>query len=78
MILPLVRACSVGILCGWQFPACLLSWGSALGESHRPAVLQILPEEICTPPDPGLAFVVVECPDEGFIRPVCENATFKR
>ncbi|VFV27607.1 zinc phosphodiesterase elac protein 2 [Lynx pardinus] len=39
---------------------------------------EILPEEICTPPDPGLAFVVVECPDEGFIRPVCENATFKR
>ncbi|XP_025776114.1 zinc phosphodiesterase ELAC protein 2 [Puma concolor] len=39
---------------------------------------EILPEEICTPPDPGLAFVVVECPDEGFIRPVCENATLKR
>ncbi|KAL2765866.1 zinc phosphodiesterase ELAC protein 2 isoform 3 [Daubentonia madagascariensis] len=38
----------------------------------------ILPEEICTPPDPGLAFVVVECPDEGFIQPICENATFKR
>ncbi|XP_004760196.1 zinc phosphodiesterase ELAC protein 2 [Mustela putorius furo] len=39
---------------------------------------EILPEEICTPPDPGLAFVVVECPDEGFIQPLCENATFKR
>ncbi|XP_004416668.1 PREDICTED: zinc phosphodiesterase ELAC protein 2 isoform X3 [Odobenus rosmarus divergens] len=39
---------------------------------------EILPEEICTPPDPGLAFVVVECPDEGFIQPICENATFKR
>uniref|UniRef100_A0A8D1CBJ1 Zinc phosphodiesterase ELAC protein 2 n=1 Tax=Sus scrofa TaxID=9823 RepID=A0A8D1CBJ1_PIG len=38
---------------------------------------EILPEEICTPPDPGVAFVVVECPDEGFIQPVCENATFK-
>lgn len=43
-----------------------------------PVILQILPEEICTPPDPGLAFVVVECPDEGFIQPICENATFKR
>ncbi|KAM9596441.1 zinc phosphodiesterase ELAC protein 2 isoform 1-T1 [Trichechus inunguis] len=39
---------------------------------------EILPEEICTPPDPGLAFVVVECPDEGFIQPICENAAFKR
>ncbi|XP_029782577.1 zinc phosphodiesterase ELAC protein 2 isoform X2 [Suricata suricatta] len=39
---------------------------------------EILPEEICTPPDPGLAFVVVECPDEGFIEPICENATLKR
>ncbi|XP_021561714.1 zinc phosphodiesterase ELAC protein 2 isoform X2 [Carlito syrichta] len=39
---------------------------------------QILPEEICTPPDPGLAFIVVECPDEGFIQPICENVTFKR
>ncbi|XP_049717038.1 zinc phosphodiesterase ELAC protein 2-like [Elephas maximus indicus] len=39
---------------------------------------EILPEEICTPPDPGLAFVVVECPDEGFIQPICENAAFQR
>lgn len=43
-----------------------------------PVILQILPEEICTPPDPGLAFVVVECPDEGFIAPLCENAAFQR
>uniref|UniRef100_F7HZ31 Zinc phosphodiesterase ELAC protein 2 n=1 Tax=Callithrix jacchus TaxID=9483 RepID=F7HZ31_CALJA len=39
---------------------------------------EILPEELCTPPDPGAAFVVVECPDEGFIQPICENATFQR
>ncbi|XP_006901872.1 PREDICTED: zinc phosphodiesterase ELAC protein 2 [Elephantulus edwardii] len=39
---------------------------------------EILPEEICTPPDPGLAFVVVECPDEGFIQSICENAAFRR
>ncbi|XP_057572020.1 zinc phosphodiesterase ELAC protein 2 isoform X2 [Hippopotamus amphibius kiboko] len=38
---------------------------------------EILPEEICTPPDPGMAFVVVECPDEGFIQPLCENAAFR-
>ncbi|XP_010613312.1 zinc phosphodiesterase ELAC protein 2 isoform X1 [Fukomys damarensis] len=39
---------------------------------------EILPEELCTPPDPGLAFIVVECPDEGFIQPICDNVTFKR
>lgn len=39
---------------------------------------EIAPEELCTPPDPGVAFIVVECPDEGFIQPVCENDTFKR
>ncbi|XP_039703317.1 zinc phosphodiesterase ELAC protein 2 isoform X2 [Pteropus medius] len=39
---------------------------------------EILPEEICTPPDPSLAFVVVECPDEGFIQPICANTTFQR
>ncbi|XP_049632801.1 zinc phosphodiesterase ELAC protein 2 [Suncus etruscus] len=39
---------------------------------------EILPEEICTPPDPGVAFIVVECPDEGFIQPICESAEFKR
>lgn len=41
-------------------------------------ILQILADELCTPPDPGAAFVVVECPDEGFIQPICENATFQR
>ncbi|XP_008853916.1 zinc phosphodiesterase ELAC protein 2 isoform X3 [Nannospalax galili] len=39
---------------------------------------EIPPEELCTPPEPGLAFIVVECPDEGFIQPICENGTFKR
>ncbi|KAB0367681.1 hypothetical protein FD755_021005 [Muntiacus reevesi] len=38
---------------------------------------EILPEEICTPPDPGIAFIVVECPDEGFIQPLCENTAFR-
>ncbi|XP_045149398.1 zinc phosphodiesterase ELAC protein 2 isoform X1 [Echinops telfairi] len=39
---------------------------------------EILPEEICAPPDPGVAFIVVECPDGGFIQPICENAAFER
>lgn len=39
---------------------------------------EIAAEELCTPPDPGLVFIVVECPDEGFIQPICENDTFKR
>lgn len=43
-----------------------------------PGTSQILPEEICTPPDPGITFIVVECPDEGFIQPLCENTTFRR
>ncbi|XP_040856910.1 zinc phosphodiesterase ELAC protein 2 isoform X2 [Ochotona curzoniae] len=48
------------------------------GESITFEGREISAEELCTPPDPGLAFVVVECPDEGFIQPVCENATLQR
>lgn len=48
------------------------------GESITFEGREILPEELCTPPDPGLAFVVVECPDEGFIQPICENAALQR
>ncbi|XP_044531116.1 zinc phosphodiesterase ELAC protein 2 [Gracilinanus agilis] len=39
---------------------------------------EILPEEVCSPPDPGSVFIVVECPDQGFIDPICENDTFRR
>ncbi|XP_028912871.2 zinc phosphodiesterase ELAC protein 2 [Ornithorhynchus anatinus] len=39
---------------------------------------EILAEEVCTPADPGSAFVVVECPHEGFVEPICENDSFKR
>ncbi|KAH1182653.1 zinc phosphodiesterase ELAC protein 2 isoform X1 [Mauremys mutica] len=39
---------------------------------------EILPEEVCTPPDPGSVFIVVECPHEGFVDAVCENDTFCR
>ncbi|XP_005067677.1 zinc phosphodiesterase ELAC protein 2 isoform X2 [Mesocricetus auratus] len=48
------------------------------GESITHEGREITPEELCTPPDPGLVFIVVECPDEGFIQPICENDTFKR
>ncbi|XP_075759570.1 zinc phosphodiesterase ELAC protein 2 isoform X2 [Pelodiscus sinensis] len=39
---------------------------------------EILPEEVCTPPDPGPVFIVVECPHAGFVDAVCENDTFRR
>ncbi|XP_068932917.1 zinc phosphodiesterase ELAC protein 2 isoform X1 [Petaurus breviceps papuanus] len=39
---------------------------------------EILPEEVCSPPDPGSVFIVVECPDQGFVEPICENDTFRR
>ncbi|XP_001373514.3 zinc phosphodiesterase ELAC protein 2 isoform X4 [Monodelphis domestica] len=39
---------------------------------------EIFPEEVCSPPDPGSVFIVVECPDQGFIEPICENDTFRR
>uniref|UniRef100_A0A8C0HD13 ribonuclease Z n=1 Tax=Chelonoidis abingdonii TaxID=106734 RepID=A0A8C0HD13_CHEAB len=39
---------------------------------------EILPEEVCTSPDPGSVFIVVECPHEGFVDAVCENDTFRR
>lgn len=59
-------------------PRCACGAGAAQREHHNPLTLQILAEEICTPPDPGLTFVVVECPDKGFIQPICENAAFQR
>ncbi|KAJ1130776.1 hypothetical protein NDU88_009124 [Pleurodeles waltl] len=39
---------------------------------------EIFPEEVCTPTDPGPAFIVVDCPNEDFVDPLCENDTFKR
>ncbi|EMP23706.1 Zinc phosphodiesterase ELAC protein 2 [Chelonia mydas] len=41
-------------------------------------ICKILPEEVCTPPDPGPVFIVVECPHEGFVDAVCENDMFRR
>uniref|UniRef100_A0A7M4F001 Zinc phosphodiesterase ELAC protein 2 n=1 Tax=Crocodylus porosus TaxID=8502 RepID=A0A7M4F001_CROPO len=39
---------------------------------------EILPEEICSPPDPSSIFIVIECPHEGFVDAICENDTFQR
>ncbi|XP_067403847.1 zinc phosphodiesterase ELAC protein 2 isoform X2 [Emydura macquarii macquarii] len=39
---------------------------------------EIRPEEVCTPPEPGPVFIVVECPHEGFVDAICENETFRR
>ncbi|XP_041075596.1 zinc phosphodiesterase ELAC protein 2-like [Polyodon spathula] len=41
-------------------------------------VCKILPGEVCTPADPGPAFIVVECPNEDFIEAVCNNELLKR
>lgn len=40
--------------------------------------LQLHPEELCTPTDPGPVFIVLECPHEGFVDALCENETFRR
>ncbi|KYO45015.1 zinc phosphodiesterase ELAC protein 2 [Alligator mississippiensis] len=39
---------------------------------------EILPEEVCSPPDPGPIFIVIECPHEGFVDAICANDTFQR
>ncbi|XP_034151540.1 zinc phosphodiesterase ELAC protein 2 isoform X2 [Esox lucius] len=39
---------------------------------------EIRPEEVCTPTDPGPAFIVVECPSEEFVQPVCNNQQLSR
>uniref|UniRef100_A0A670YQ75 Zinc phosphodiesterase ELAC protein 2 n=1 Tax=Pseudonaja textilis TaxID=8673 RepID=A0A670YQ75_PSETE len=39
---------------------------------------EILAEELCTPPEPSVVFIVLECPHEGFIDAVCENSTLLR
>uniref|UniRef100_A0A9J8BK35 Zinc phosphodiesterase ELAC protein 2 n=1 Tax=Cyprinus carpio carpio TaxID=630221 RepID=A0A9J8BK35_CYPCA len=36
---------------------------------------EIRPEELCTPADPGPVFIVVDCPSEDFIQPLCTNHT---
>uniref|UniRef100_A0A8C3KH48 Zinc phosphodiesterase ELAC protein 2 n=1 Tax=Calidris pygmaea TaxID=425635 RepID=A0A8C3KH48_9CHAR len=48
------------------------------GESITFEGRELFPEELCTPADPGPVFIVLECPHEGFVDAVCENATFRR
>uniref|UniRef100_A0A8B9CQ05 Zinc phosphodiesterase ELAC protein 2 n=1 Tax=Anser brachyrhynchus TaxID=132585 RepID=A0A8B9CQ05_9AVES len=48
------------------------------GESITFEGRELSPEELCTPPDPGPVFIVLECPHEGFVDAVCENETFRR
>uniref|UniRef100_A0A8C7P1D3 Zinc phosphodiesterase ELAC protein 2 n=1 Tax=Oncorhynchus mykiss TaxID=8022 RepID=A0A8C7P1D3_ONCMY len=38
---------------------------------------EIQPEEVCTPTDPGPAFIVVECPSEEFVQPICIDQQLK-
>uniref|UniRef100_A0A673XFY1 Zinc phosphodiesterase ELAC protein 2 n=1 Tax=Salmo trutta TaxID=8032 RepID=A0A673XFY1_SALTR len=39
---------------------------------------EIHPEEVCTPTDPGPAFIVVECPSEEFVQPICIHQQLSR
>ncbi|XP_062342168.1 zinc phosphodiesterase ELAC protein 2 [Osmerus eperlanus] len=39
---------------------------------------EIQPEEVCTPTDPGLVFLVVECPSGEFLQPLCSNQQLAR
>ncbi|KAJ7989460.1 hypothetical protein DPEC_G00304780 [Dallia pectoralis] len=39
---------------------------------------EIHPEQVCTPTDPGPAFIVVECPSEEFVQPICTNQQLSR
>ncbi|NXY17827.1 RNZ2 protein, partial [Atrichornis clamosus] len=48
------------------------------GESITFEGRELLPEELCTPTDPGPVFLVLECPHEGFVDAVCENETLRR
>ncbi|XP_030646076.1 zinc phosphodiesterase ELAC protein 2 isoform X2 [Chanos chanos] len=39
---------------------------------------EIRPEEVCTPIDPGPVFLVVDCPSEEFVQPLCTNHLLSR
>ncbi|XP_063148646.1 zinc phosphodiesterase ELAC protein 2 [Candoia aspera] len=39
---------------------------------------EILAEELCTPAEPSIVFIILECPHEGFIDAVCKNSTLLR
>ncbi|XP_049600942.1 zinc phosphodiesterase ELAC protein 2 [Syngnathus scovelli] len=39
---------------------------------------EIRPEQVCTPTDPGPVFVIVECPSEEFVGPLCDSQPISR
>ncbi|KAI4880745.1 hypothetical protein NFI96_022140, partial [Prochilodus magdalenae] len=39
---------------------------------------EIRPDEVCTPTDPGPVFIVIDCPSEKFIQPLCTNEILQR
>ncbi|XP_051573039.1 zinc phosphodiesterase ELAC protein 2-like [Myxocyprinus asiaticus] len=39
---------------------------------------EIRPEELCTPADPGPVFIVLDCPSEEFIQPLCTSHILQR
>ncbi|XP_061557276.1 zinc phosphodiesterase ELAC protein 2 [Phycodurus eques] len=39
---------------------------------------EIRPEQVCTPTDPGPVFVIVECPSEEFVTPLCDSQHISR
>nr|XP_033817593.1 LOW QUALITY PROTEIN: zinc phosphodiesterase ELAC protein 2 [Geotrypetes seraphini] len=39
---------------------------------------EILPEDVCTPNEPGSVFIVLECPKEDFVDSICENEMLTR
>nr|XP_020460593.1 zinc phosphodiesterase ELAC protein 2 [Monopterus albus] len=39
---------------------------------------EIRPEQVCTPPDPGPVFIVVQCPSEEFVQAVCTSQQLTR
>ncbi|XP_063759074.1 zinc phosphodiesterase ELAC protein 2 isoform X2 [Eleginops maclovinus] len=48
------------------------------GKSITYEGIEIRPEQVCTPADPGPTFIIVECPSEDFIEAVCSNQQLRR
>uniref|UniRef100_A0A4W6FJ50 Zinc phosphodiesterase ELAC protein 2 n=1 Tax=Lates calcarifer TaxID=8187 RepID=A0A4W6FJ50_LATCA len=48
------------------------------GESITFEGREIRPEQVCTPTDPGPVFIIIECPSEEFVQPVCTNQHLRR
>ncbi|XP_077387185.1 zinc phosphodiesterase ELAC protein 2 [Festucalex cinctus] len=39
---------------------------------------EIRPEQVCTPTDPGPVFIIVECPSQEFVTPLCDSQSISR